>query len=527
MLTKIKNNYSKIILVAGVVLSLVIRYLCLNFESFDYIGFISKWVRYYAENGGWSALKNQMGDYNVMYQYIMVICSFFDISSLYTSKFVSIIFDFVLALGCCRCLSCFNVGKKGQHLMFVAVLLLPTVWLNSALWGQCDSIYVSFIVWSLYFLIKEKYCLSVISLTLAFTFKLQTIFFMPVFCVLLFKKQIKIRHLIAFPVTYFVTCIPALAFGKPFADIISIYVRQTSEYPWLSMNAPTFWQMIDRVLPSDFLSKAGIFMAGAGVVAVFIWAMMKKGKADGRTILTLTMIFAVGIPFFLPHMHDRYFFMADIISIIYVVVFGFRRIHIPLFIQYASLVSYLNYIGAVNLYGGAILPVIMTGPISGVVMLAALVQIGVYGIRDYDKKEFTSRINYIALGAVVLVFVCFNLISQSPIGVKVNGKTVCYVGLEPYKHEDTYMLPIKAYLNSCGYFIAVSGETGNVVASKDGQSIEFDFASEQATVNGETVVFKYPHANVNSNNFMSSHDLCAITGMKEKYENSTLYFYNK
>lgn len=528
MLSKVKDNYSRIILVIGIVVALLIRYICLDFESFDYLSFLRKWVQHFAENGGWSAIKDQVGDYNVMYQYIVIICSYLNISSLYAIKLFSIAFDFVLALGCCKVVGCFGASKAKQHIIFVVILLLPTVWLNSAVWGQCDSIYVSFIVWSLYFFFKDRKYLSLAFLALAFTFKLQTVFVMPVFFILFVKRKIKIRHLVMFPVAYLITCVPALIFQKPIADILGIYFKQASEYPMLSMNAPTFWQMIDVVLPDEFLKRVGIILAALVVIVFVIAVIVKKDKLDNKVILSLALIFGVGIPFFLPHMHDRYFFIADIVSVVYVFVFGFKRVHIPIFVQTASAICYLYYLGLTNLIFGNVLPIFMNGMVSGTLMFAAFIQIILYWYKDFNGKRLLALYNYCAIGVVAVVFAVVQFCTPSQITVKVNDKTVCYIGVYSYQQGETVMVPIKGFLNSAGYFVTADHDTGNILAKKGGEYIEFNFATEEAILpDGSIVKFQYPRASINSNNMMSSYDLCQVTNMTEKFDGNILYFTSK
>ncbi len=526
MLSTIKKNYGRIFLVLGVLLAFLIRYLCLDFESFDYMGFIRNWVQYFRDNNGFYGLKNQIGDYNVVYQYLMAICSYFNISALYSSKFFSIVADFMLAFGCCKCVSHFGAKKEICQLSFVTVLLLPTVWLNSALWGQCDSIYVGFIVWSFYFLLKGKNYRAVAFAALAFTFKLQTVFFLPVFLLLLLKRQIKIRHLLMFPVTCYVTCIPALLFGKPFRDIIDIYLHQMSEYPWMSMNAPTFWQMTNLVTPNPILEKAGILVAGLLIVVLLGLCLAKKEKISNKMLLSFTILLSVGIPLFLPHMHDRYFYMADILSVIFLFVFGVHRIGIALCVQYASLTCYLHYFGSVNLYGGKLLPVIMTSQISGGVMLLAFLMLLVYFARDFLNvgKLSLNKTFGVVLVSVILIFSVAQLLSTDTISVKVDGKNVCFVGVAPYEEGETVMVPIKGMLNSAGYFITVSHDTGNVVAKKGERYVEFAFAQNEVIINGKRSSLYYPHVNINSNNYLSSEDLAMICEMSANYENGTLRF---
>ena len=46
---------------------------------------------------------------------------------------------------------------------FFLTLLLPTVLLNGAFWGQCDSIYGALAVWSLVFALEDRPIRSVLA----------------------------------------------------------------------------------------------------------------------------------------------------------------------------------------------------------------------------------------------------------------------------------------------------------------------------------------------------------------------------
>ena len=64
------------------------------------------------------------------------------------------------------------MNKFLELITYALVLIIPTVMLNSGMWGQCDSIYTTFVILALYFLVKEKYSLSFIMLGISFAFKL-------------------------------------------------------------------------------------------------------------------------------------------------------------------------------------------------------------------------------------------------------------------------------------------------------------------------------------------------------------------
>ena len=98
---------------------------------------------------------------------------------LYLIKWVTVCFDFLLALVMMRA-SGHLAGRQTAVPVFLIVLSLPTVLLDGACWAQCDPVYITFVVLSLYALSTDRPYLSAISLSVAFAFKLQTIFFFPV-----------------------------------------------------------------------------------------------------------------------------------------------------------------------------------------------------------------------------------------------------------------------------------------------------------------------------------------------------------
>lgn len=109
----------------------------------------------------------------------------------------------------------------------------------------------------------------------------------------------------------------------------------------LTFNAPTFYQW----LPANaggYWKWIGIILAGAVVVlvAALVWA--SKQKFTASLLLKVALVFALAIPFLLPDMHERYFYLADVVSIIYAFYFP-RYFFIAIIMQLCSLLSYAPY----------------------------------------------------------------------------------------------------------------------------------------------------------------------------------------
>ena len=133
-----------LILLLPVGAAMLLRTLSLDYAGTDYKNFLTHWYAYFQEHGGFQAVSHAVGDYNVPYLYFMAFISYLSAPDLYLIKLFSIIFDVILAWGCYRLVRSLTRERQGSAaplIAFAAALLLPTVVLNGAYWGQCDVIY--------------------------------------------------------------------------------------------------------------------------------------------------------------------------------------------------------------------------------------------------------------------------------------------------------------------------------------------------------------------------------------------------
>lgn len=147
--------------------------------------------------------------------------------------------------------------------------------------------------------------------------------------------------LLNIPLVYLISVLPAWYFGRPLQDLLLIYGKQITNQNKLTLNAPNFYQWISNHLFSIFL-PLGILMTGIIVLILIGLTYRSCVQLTPDRWITLALLFALVIPFFLPKMHDRYFFLADILSIIFA-CYHPRFYLLPIIIQGASLSSYLNY----------------------------------------------------------------------------------------------------------------------------------------------------------------------------------------
>ena len=284
---------------------------------------------------------------------ILALLTYLPISSLVSIKTVSVIFDFVCAMAVAKI--AIYVLKDNKHKLSIALLLyaitlfLPTVFLNSSCWAQSDSIYTAFILISLLYLIKQKYVKAFIFLGIAFSFKLQFIFILPLYILMyISERKFSIFHFLIPIATCFVMCIPSLIFGNTLENCINVYIGQVGTYSqYITLNFPNLYSiffggsshLVDT--PNEFMPTIGIFITIFIFIIIAFLVLYKRVKFDARAIVEFGLWSVMICTFFLPHMHDRYLFIGDILAILYL-LFSKKKFYIPLMIQLVSVYGYMH-----------------------------------------------------------------------------------------------------------------------------------------------------------------------------------------
>lgn len=325
----------------------VLRLACFDHETLDYIDWISRWVGYFRDGGAWHMLGEELWacNYNVPYLYALALFSQLGLRDLYLVKLLSILFDVLLAFWSMKLVSLITDSAARRLTCFIGVLWLPTVFLNGACWGQCDSLYAAFAVLSLYLALSDHPIGSVIAIAVSFSIKLQAIFLMPVFLVLLFAKKIKLWHLFLFPAAYIVTLLPAVFAGRNFLDLLLLYYNNTSSIgEGLNYNSPSIYAVTSfSPLTENAAGALGIALAFGLCLAVFVWSFIRRRDLSARVLLGTALILCTGVPYFLPHMHERYFILADVLSFAAAVVCPWAAVGAAL-TSFGSLLGYYAYL---------------------------------------------------------------------------------------------------------------------------------------------------------------------------------------
>ena len=290
-----------------------LRGACLNYVTDDYRNFLSVWVDFFRAHGGLAALRAPVGNYNVPYLTVLALISGSPLPDLHLIKLFSILFDVLLAWSVMQLEGLFRRGAAWKLAAFFLVLFWPTVVLNGALWGQCDSVYAALAVLSVYLVLSGHPLLGVVSIGASFAFKLQAVFVMPVFLLFWLTRRVKLRHALAFPAVCVVMVLPAVIAGRGLWDALTIPFQQTGSIgTGLNYNSPSVFALFGDVANPDAAARLGIGAAALVIAALAVWFWLHRDACSDRALLLAAAVLAAAIPFFLPHMHDRYFFAADV-----------------------------------------------------------------------------------------------------------------------------------------------------------------------------------------------------------------------
>ena len=335
--------------------ALIMRYALRNVVAGDYKMFFEPWVATLREAGGGIkglSAEFEYVDYTTPYLTILSfisICPF--LNTLLLMKLVSIFFDFVAAFAVMAIVYDRTKNMTYGILGYGALLMVPTVLTNGAMWAQCDIIFTSFVLWSLYFMLKDKPAWTMAFYGIAFAFKLQTLFLAPLYVILWMKGKVKLKHFLFLPLMYVIGMIPSLLAGKSFWELISVYFFQANgqmDIYALSHKFPNIYQLIGT---DSFLfeyADAGIWVTlGALMILMYCFAR-KQYEMNACLLLRMGMLLTMTVVFFLPHMHERYAILVDVMAIVYV-FFDFRKLYIPVLTILCSFAGYTVYLAQNNI----------------------------------------------------------------------------------------------------------------------------------------------------------------------------------
>lgn len=303
------------------VLSLYARFAFRGFISPDMNIFLIPWYDAIQEMGGLRALSTQVGNYQISYQTLIALMTYLPIHKVYAYKSLSMAFDYALGLAAAATVRRITGSREKAALTYAAVVLLPVTVLNSAAWGQCDSIFTFFLVLAFFLLLRRQHALMMLSFGMALAFKLQAVFFLPfLLFYYVWSKRFPIRLFLLIPVPVLLFSLGGLAQGRGLQDILQIYTEQGGQYQQISLNYPSFWNLLVITLAeknADHYSELQAYCLAVTVLlsGAIMLCLIRARKLSQQALLMTASLMMYTCVLFLPAMHERYAYPVLIFAV--------------------------------------------------------------------------------------------------------------------------------------------------------------------------------------------------------------------
>lgn len=256
-------------------------------------------------------------------------------------KLPAIVADLLLAI------AIFKITKsKVAPLVFLAI---PSIWYNSSVWGQTDSVVNFFAFISIYLATKNKLFLSIFMFAISLYIKLSMAIFAPILILVLLKKSLKktIAYSLLVAALIILFSLPFSANKNPILWLRDIYLDRvlTEQMQVVSANAFNFWGLLfGSKQESHYLTIFGftyqligyVLFASLWLVSMVIF-YFSKNKHAVFSILSLTALCSFML---MTNMHERYLY--PMFAPIVVLAFYLKKIRVSLLI--------LLIVNLVNLY---------------------------------------------------------------------------------------------------------------------------------------------------------------------------------
>ncbi|MBR4668353.1 MAG: hypothetical protein IKO76_06315 [Butyrivibrio sp.] len=324
----------------------------------DYDFFYKSWVQFYRDNGGLKGLEWAPGDYYVPFNVIYALCSYLPCDTWVPLSILPCICEFVSAFFIYKIFSLLSGKKELSAFVGVATLFLPFVIFNGSLWKQVDAVYTCFLVITLYEVIKENYTKAFISYSIAFTFKLQAIIFLPALLILYLnggfkKKKFSVLEFFWIPVIFLVAGLPEVLAKHGLKATYFAYFAQTGELQSEGYGMVSFFPNLYNFGFDNYdqlLSKGAVLLLFTVLMFIAFFCYRHRENFDEKKVIGLVIWTAYTCVMLLPGMHERYDYAMLLILTPYAIVCNKKIIAPMIMANLCSLATYATVLFHVDIF---------------------------------------------------------------------------------------------------------------------------------------------------------------------------------
>ena len=163
---------------------------------------------------------------------------------------------------------------------------------------------------------RDRPVAGCVAFGVSFCFKLQSVFFLPILLIYWLKGKIRFYDLFLVPACYLISVVPALLAGRSPVDVLTIYFQQAGTYTGgLTYNFPNIYHLVGNVY-LQYMGTGAVLLTLALLAFLFYFVFRYRFRLTYELGLLLTVFVLLLIPYFLPYMHERYAFPADVFALL-------------------------------------------------------------------------------------------------------------------------------------------------------------------------------------------------------------------
>lgn len=273
--------------------------------------------------------------------------------------------------------------KKAGYSVSLALALLylfnPAVIVDSAAWGQVDSIFALMLILSIHGIAQNKIERASVWFAIAALIKPQAFIFMPVLLVwFVYRrawKKIPVSAFYGFT-TFILLALPFFWGNGGLSGLIQLYKGTLASYPYATLNAFNLYALSDANwkpitgtwLLFSFQTWGTVFILAAAALAAFFSLRKQDGDSSKRAYFVAMVLIAV-VFMGVTKMHERYLFPVLLLAVLAFIQSLDRRM----------LMVYLGFsiTGFINIaYVLDYSKVSTNVPFNGIVLLCSLANVG-------------------------------------------------------------------------------------------------------------------------------------------------------
>lgn len=329
-------------IVVILVLAIIARMIFWDVRPPDMGIFLEPWFGHIVHYGPVRAFAHPFSNYEPAYLYLLALGSLANglLTPMTIIKILSACGTIFLTLAVAELLKTVEVPRRNALLL----LVLPSVVFNDALFAQCDALWAGADIFALAMMIRGQTFRAMVWCGLAVAFKAQAAFIAPVMIGAMIGRRAPWWHW-AVPITVFMaTLVPAWLSGWPGMKLLTVYLDQAAwdQIPGRLANP---WML--GTIFADHASRAWfpIGYAAAAAAALLIGGVAARHARNPGVLILLGALAGTALPFLLPKMLERYYFLGDVLTLVLAFALRNRPAFLAMLaVQMASILSHVTLI---------------------------------------------------------------------------------------------------------------------------------------------------------------------------------------